>query len=214
MKHGVALTLGIAILLAATWTQATHKPRFQLFGTATHAKDPTDGRNHVIQIDTTAPGSFGGVFREINAKITALDDHLSVRYYFMSPKTCNQGSPRIQLAVDLDGDGISNGNAFGHIGPSPSFTGCVMDRWAAEDLTISVLENPLQAHGRWDIGQLGGSPFTTWDEFKLHMTAFPNHMVLRAALVEDPGASPGISFYDDITLGQRSLWDAADTIGN
>jgi hypothetical protein len=154
------------------------------------------------------------MFREVNEKITSLDDHLSVMYYFVGPKTCNQGSPRIQLSVDLDGDGVSNGNAFGHIGPSPTFTGCMTNRWIPEDLTISIFENPVQAHGRWDIGQLGGSAFTNWDNVKTHISAFPNHRVLRGTLVEDPGASPGITYYDDVTIGHYTFWGASETTGN
>lgn len=208
---GAMISLSLAFAAGA---QAHHTEKFQLFGTAAMAKDPTDPANQVVEVDTTAPGSFGGVVREVNSKITSLDDHLSVMYYFVGPKTCNLGSPRIQLSIDLDGDGISNGNAFGHIGPAPTFTGCLSDRWIPEDLTISMLENPTQAFGRWDIGQLGGSAFTSWDNVKQHIGAFPNHRVLRGALVEDPGASPGVTFYDDITIGSYTLWDASNTIGN
>jgi hypothetical protein len=217
MPFGLTLMLSVGLLVAAL--EASHRNKFELVGTATFAKDPTSQSNFVIKVDNT--NGFGGVRRDLNTKITALDEHLTVRYYFVGPKTCGGGSPRIQLAVDLDGDGMTNGNAFGHIGPSPSFTMCQTDEWVTEDLTISALENPMQAV-RWDIGQLGGSAFTTWDNVKLHISAFVNHKVLRATLIEDQafGMPPGffiprgVTYYDDITLGERTLEDQRDVSGS
>ena len=49
---------------------------------------------------------------------------------------------------------------------------------------------------------------------KQHISNFPNHRVLRGTLVEAPGVSAGVTYYDDITMGDWTLWDASDTIGN
>ncbi len=210
---------GMLVLAMVVAVPATHTPRFQLFGTAGHAKDPLDNRNHVISIDTTG-FAFGGVFRTINSKITALDDHLSFRAFFVPPSSCGGGAPRIQLAVDTDGDGISNGNLFGHFGPASNFSGCPQNQWIATDFTLSALEDFAQTIGRWDASQLiGALGFSTWDVVKTAInTTFPNHMVLRGALVDDTfagsGRGQGLAFYDDITIGQRTLWEASDTIGN
>lgn len=126
------------------------------------------------KVDNTT--GFGGVRRVINAKITQLDEHLTVRYYFVGPKTCGGGSPRIQLAIDTDGEGVSNGNAFGSIGPSPSFTGCQMNEWVTEDLTISVLEG-TQSVGRWSSNASLASPVRFW----LHYLGYPQdvHLDIR-----------------------------------
>jgi hypothetical protein len=200
---------------------ASHLNKFELVGTATFAKDPTNQANFVIQVDNTS--GFGGVRREINAKITTLDEHLTVRYYFVSPKTCGLGSPRIQLAIDTNGDGLftplpagTDGNAFGTIGPSPSFTGCRQNEWVNEDLTVSALESTTQAHGRWDAAQVGCPNFVPWDVVKACIaTLYPNHQVLRATLIEDPATPvPGVTFFDDITLGYRTLEDQKDVDGN
>jgi hypothetical protein len=223
MKMKLRLTLLVLFIAAlvvsigplTTALQASHQNKFELVGTATSAKDPTDPSNYVIKVDNTT--GFGGVRRDLDGKITALDDHLTVRYYFVGPfKNCGLGSPRIQLAIDTDNDGVSNGNAFGTIGPSPAFTGCQQNKWVTEDLTISSLEGG-QAHGRWDASQLGCPNFVAWDVIKLCIaTVYPNHQVLRATLIEDQ-ATPfpgGVSYYDDITLGYRTLEDASDVSGN
>ena len=223
MKLKLGLT-GLAVLGAAalqslgpldTALQASHQNKFELVGTATAAKDPTDPSNYVIKVNNTL--SFGGVRRVLDGKITALDDHLTVRYFFVGPdKNCGIGSPRIQLAIDTDNDGVSNGNAFGHIGPSPSFTGCQQNKWVTEDLTLATLEGS-QSGGRWDAAQLGCPNFVAWDIIKLCIASVhPNHQVLSALLIEDP-VTPfpgGVSYYDDITLGYRTLEDASDVSGN
>lgn len=218
LRPAVIPLIAVAALLALSLAQtasAHHKPRFQLFGTATHAKDPTDPANHVIRMTTSIAGAFGVVRRELNTKITALDDHLSVSYYFVSPLNCFGGSPRIQLAVDTDGNGVSNGNAFGYIGDPPNFTLCDQDTWRHEDLTISVAENATLSL-RWDLTQFGGAFYNTWDTVKLFFQAFPDHRVLRGSLVADAFAPvmEGVAFYDEITIGYRTLDDASDTIGN
>jgi hypothetical protein len=217
LGHVTLLAMVAALCLAST-AQAHHKPRFQLFGTAEHAKDPTDQANHVIEITTSIAGAFGGVTRDLNQKITTLDDHLSVSYYFVSPLTCFGGSPRIQLRFDSNGDGIGDGNLFGHFGPSPVFTGCLTNLWQHEDLTLSTLENAPQTICRWDSSQIvGGTQCNTWDGMKAMLsTMFPNHRVLRGQLVADAFAPvmEGVAFYDEITIGYRTLYDASDTIGN
>jgi hypothetical protein len=52
----------------------------------------------------------------MNQTVHSLDGLISVDYFLVDGKICVGGSPRIQLAVDTDGDGLSNGNAFGYQG--------------------------------------------------------------------------------------------------
>ena len=221
IKLGVVFLalLGSALMLSVgpldTELQASHQNKFELVGTATFAKDPTDTSNYVIKVDNTT--GFGGVRRILDGKITALDEHLTVRYFFVGPtKTCGLGSPRIQLAIDTNNDGVSDGNIHGHIGPSPAFTGCQQNTWVTEDLTISALEGN-QALNRWDAGPLGCPNTAPWDLIKLCISnVYPNHQVLSAFLVEDPApfVPGGVTYYDDITLGYRTLEDASDVSGN
>jgi len=39
-------------------------------------------------------------------------------------------------------------------------------------------------------------------------------VVLRGSLVEDPGASSGRTFYDNVVIGNRMLRDASDSTGD
>ena len=50
-----------------------------------------------------------------NAKIETLTNMINIKYFFVSPRTCDGDSPRIQLLID-PGDGTGPHNAFGHIG--------------------------------------------------------------------------------------------------
>jgi hypothetical protein len=97
---------------------------------------------------------------------------------------------------------------------SPTISSAWADRRV--NLTFEEYESDFQvgSFSRWDIGQLGGSAFTSWDNVKQHISNFPNHRVLRGTLVEAPGVSAGVTYYDDITMGDWTLWDASDTIGN
>src|SRR5437762_12139077 len=78
---------------------------FLLGGTAQLAQDPENPANDVIKISTDIPPFFGTVSRRVDAKIDQLDNMLEFKQWFLAPKTCIGGSPRLQLAVDLDGDG-------------------------------------------------------------------------------------------------------------
>ncbi len=204
----IGLVIGVAVLMLTSFPStatADHEGKFQSFGTARKAQDPAGPHNHVISVDTSAT-DFGGVVRPLNVKVHQLDGYLAVNYFFVAPKSCNLGSPRIQLAIDTDGDGVRNGNAFGYIGPFPNFTGCVQGSWQVENLTDRQL--------RWDLTQFGGAFYNTWEEVETFFAALPAHVVLRGSLVEDPGASSGRTFYDNVVIGNRMLRDASDSTGD
>ena len=240
---GLALFVGGAIVLAGGFGDTTGGG-FLLGGTAQHAQDPENPANDVISINTApAPGDCvaptylncpsGTVSRKLNVKITSLDNMLEFKSYFKN-RSCGGGSPRIQLAIDLDGDGVSDGNAFGYT--PPPFAGCPMDRWQYDDLTDEL--------PRWDISQLvaGGFPslpticlnplfsgnpaicpltthsgYISWQAFEAVLaTLFPLHKVCTAALVDDSGwmlGAAGIAYYDVISMGRRTWTDRGDTAG-
>jgi len=91
------------------------------------------------------------VSRTLNAKLADLDNVLEFKSYFEN-RRCGGGSPRIQLAIDLNGDGIPDGNALGYTAPS----------FAAP---LSLL--PERAHFLWAIADCA---FGVWRE-RAHWSA-------------------------------------------
>jgi hypothetical protein len=204
--------------------------RFLFGGTAQLALDPENPANDVILINTTAgfnpmtgAFAFGTVSRTLNVKIQQLDNMVEHKAFFVFPKTCFGGSPRIQLAIDLDGNGQSNGNAFGNFGPGPFGTGCPPGGiWHFEDLTDLA--------PRWDVTQLIGpgeiplpgnvNPFLVpWPLLEMLIANFPNHLVCTGALVDDtflppgPNMMSGIAYYDLLSLGRATWVDRSDIGG-
>jgi hypothetical protein len=220
------LALLIAVFLVGAPTAAIANgddddDGFLLGGTAQHAQDPENPANDVIRISTVAPGSFGTVSRKLNVKIMALDNQVEWKSYFVAPKTCVGGSPRMQLAIDLNGDGTSDGNAHGNFGPLPFGAGCVPNVWTYQDLT--------DAAPRWDVTQLTGpgeiptplpgnvNPFLVpWDLLETLVSAFPRHLVCTGQLTDDTFGIPGMSgfaYYDLISIGNETWNDRDDTAG-
>jgi hypothetical protein len=116
---------------------------FFLTGKAAPDRDPENPANEVIRFQARSPtGIFSGVMRLFNRKRVQardLDNQLEARHRFQDADTCNGGSPRMALAVDLDNDGDSEGNAVVYLGPHPNFGNapplCPGDTWLYEDFT-------------------------------------------------------------------------------
>jgi len=185
--------------------------KFELFFSAADNLDPVNATNQVISIDVDTTGAIIGVaVRKLNPgiKIATLTDQLQLKYYFPA-RTCAGGSPRIQLAIDTDGDGISNGNAFGYVGHGGFGSGCLTGVWDFVDMTDSV---PF----RWDLTQFGLGYHNWQTAVDAITTAFPNHHVLRGVLVDDSGSfaptAVGRAYYDLVTIGHRTLENWQDTV--
>lgn len=226
MKHETSILLGLASLLLAL-TSACPGPteRFLLSGTAKDALDPKNVANEVISIDNPE----GTACRGLRVKIETLDNQLQFKYFYPdqglrlppgpglplgAPRSCGGGSPRISLHIDVEGDGHTDFTAQGHIGGFPNFTTCPAGEWQFEDLTDD--------QKRWETtpttvcGQAGGAGTCTWDELEARVTAkYPNHKVLSGCLVDDSGsffkAAAGLGFYDNVTIGNRTIQNHSDT---
>jgi hypothetical protein len=174
----------------------------------------------VIRIRTDIAPFFGTVSRTVDVKIDGLDNMLEFKAWFemnaVPPgKTCFGGSPRLQLVIDLDGDGVSDGNAFGYFGAPPNFAGCPMQTWLYEDLTgagdIAITGEPLapsppyttsNEEFEWDVTQFTNCPpppepcpprlvlppgfVHPWSEIESAISSqFPDHLVCSVAFVDD-----------------------------
>lgn len=201
--------------------------KFELIGAMTRDTDPENpaggsgasgggaGGNETISA-TMTPTSVALAFRNLppGIKITAFDNQLGLKYYFVAPRTCGGGSPRLTLLVDSDGDGSTNFAAHGHVNP-PVYAACRMNEWTYEDLTDDL--------PRWEVtpgGAVPGVPvfpFVTWDALETALSAtFPTHKILAGFLVDDScsffPASCGKAYYDLVTIENRTLEIWQDTV--
>ncbi|HEX2038689.1 MAG TPA: hypothetical protein VHF47_03035 [Acidimicrobiales bacterium] len=215
MRRRVLVVVVAAVLLlgaAATavssdlFESPSEGQQFQYFGTAFDDTDPDQAEssdNDVAHFDTTS-GLPVGLRRNVGELVRELDNQLGFRY-FMANRSCGAGSPRVQLAVDTDGDGVANGNLHGHV--RPPYT-CAEDKWVYEDLTDDEL--------RWEVGVgLPGTrafPHRTWTEIE---ALLGNALVLTGALIEDSQAfaesNRGHAYYDLVSIGNRTFEDHNDT---
>jgi hypothetical protein len=197
---------------------------FFLTGSATLARDPENPANEVLRFLANAnTGQFSGVTRFFNhrrVQVRDLDNQLESRHRFEAPDTCGGGAPRMQIAVDLNNDGISDGNAQGSFGTGTFQTpACQNETWLYEDFTgadgitgLATGTNPStgdpsrgEQNGgpneerEWDLSQLtgpgelvltGNPMLQTWSEFEAAAHAFTRHRVCQVSYIDDAGAPP------------------------
>ncbi len=188
--------------------------KFELLFAMNDDRDPQNLTNDVISVLTTPeyPAGIGVAYRHTppGFKIAALTNQLQLKYYFVG-RSCGGGSPRIQIAIDTDGDGQSNGNAFGYVGHTGFGGGCVTGVWDFVDMTDAV---PF----RWDLTQFGLG-YHNWQTAVTAMTTvYPNHRVRSGSLVDDScsfaTSSCGRAYYDLFTFENRTLEQDQDTVKN
>lgn len=186
--------------------------KFHLLFAMVKDQDPQNLTNDVISVfaTTAIPAGIGVAVRNLppGIKIGALDHQINLKYFFPT-RTCQNGGPRIQLAIDTDGNGQSNGNAFGYVGHLPFGGGCITGEWDIIDMTDNI--------GRWDLSQLGGGMTFTWDQAEAFIAAFTNHQVLTGSLVDDGCAGGGAlacgqAYYDLLTIENRTLENRQDAV--
>jgi len=188
--------------------------KFELYYAMNDDHDPQNITNDVISVVTTTayPAGIGVAFRDTppGFRISAVTNQLQLKYYFPA-RSCGGGSPRIQIAIDTDGDGVSNGNAFGYVGHTGFGGGCLTGVWDFVDMTDAV-------PARWDLTQFGLGYHNWQSAVAAITTTFPNHKVLSGSLVDDScsfsGPSCGQAYYDLFTFENRTLEQDQDTVKN
>jgi hypothetical protein len=175
-----AAILGIGLTAAAAST---------LFGGAT-----TENGYAVLESSATVP--FSGIsFDDANGMTLADLATLSTDYN-VTDDDCGGGSPRFQIRLDENNNGISDvgdGNVFVHIGPSPSFTDCATG-WQSTGNLVGTTDT-----GRVDSSQVGGSTFGTWADAE---TAAGGLNILSISLVADGSWSAQATNGD----GEQTIW--------
>jgi hypothetical protein len=172
MRKLLILPLAGALALLGAW-QALAEPEI-LFGDAVYVS-PGHNSDRAVELSSVGAG-FSGVGFDVPDGTTFADlDTLSADYN-VTDDDCGGGSPRFSLALDSDGDGLTNGNVHIAIGPSPSFTGCA----AGWQSTGNLIGN--NDAGRYDISGFGGSPFT---DYAAALATVGAHEVLSVRLIVD-----------------------------
>jgi hypothetical protein len=150
----------VGALLAVTAAQAA----YSLFGDATlvspgnasmYAASATSG--------SLAPPGYGGVSFTVPSGTTVNDLNTLGTDYLVVAGNCGGGSPRFQIRVDMDGDGVASAgdkNIFVYIGPYPNFTLCLAG-WQSTGNLLS------DADFRVDTSQVGGTFYDTMANAKL-----------------------------------------------
>jgi hypothetical protein len=195
--------------------------KFELQVAMVDDQDPDNPTNDVISLVAT-PTNTSRAFRNLppGIRIEALDGQINLKYFFVAPRTCAAGSPRVTLLVDSDGDGQFNFGASGHVNP-PAFGGCLTNQWRIEDLTDQLkrwetlpatLLTPLPC------GPIGAVTTCTWDELEARIAAqFPNHQILAGFLLDGESCSfsaagCGKAFYDVLTIENATLENRQNTV--
>jgi hypothetical protein len=203
----ISLAVILALASYSTLTRAERDgqgEKFKAFGAVSIAQDPENSTNEVLAFDATT-STPAGVIRKLHkgTKVAELDNQVQLKYYFVG-RTCTLGTPRIQLAIDTDGDGKPDGNAFGYLGDKAFGGGCVPGQWVFEDMTDNA--------PKWDLSQFGGGMTNTWDQMEAFFAAFPNHQVITGSLVDDPYGL-GRVYFDNVVIGNRSIDNHEDVDG-
>ena len=154
LMYNTAAAVGIMALLAAV--PALAATTYSLLGDAVIVAGGNPGNAAQIRSDAAIAPSFGGVIVATSAPIPWASLVTLSTDFNVTDDNCGGGSPRVQIRVDTDGDGISNGSVRVALGPSPSFTGCA----AGWQSTGNLIGNADA--GRYDYSVFGGSPFTTY----------------------------------------------------
>ena len=146
------------------------------------------GPGHVILTSDLSdnPGNtandFSGIaFDDANGVPLASLATLATEYN-VTDDDCLAGSPRFQVRLDMDSDGLDTGadkNLFVYIGPFPSFSGCTPDTWVS---TGNLIASPDL---RFDTSQMIGGTF--YDSFAGALALAGGKNILDISLVVDSG---------------------------
>jgi hypothetical protein len=137
--------VGAALIAGAPdWISrmALAKRPLAVFGMAQDTQDPKSPTKDGITIaggrGSAQPQLAGAIHSPPPAlDVVTLDDQLDLEHSIVDP-SCDGGAPRFPRADDLDGDGVSGGNAPLYVGDPPGSAGCDAGRSRVEDPTEDI----------------------------------------------------------------------------
>jgi len=153
MAIGASLALAASTFAAGPWS---------LFGGATNEKLGQSPNPWAVQLvsDTNTLGDsndYSGVdFVMPGPDITFNELEVLATDYNLTDDGAGGGSPRFQLNMDTDGDGVSDGNVFVYIGTPPAFADAPAGWQSSGNLVEST-------DLRYDSTQFGGPFYGTHD---------------------------------------------------
>ncbi len=145
-----------AFALLFTSAPAFAVSNYTLFGDATEVAGGNPGQAIQIRSDASIAPSYGGVTLALPSPIAWTDLATLSTDFNVTNDSCGGGSPRVQVRVDTNNDGTSDGSVRIALGPSPNFIGCVTG-WQNSGSLVGNTDA-----GRYDYSVFGGSPFTTY----------------------------------------------------
>lgn len=200
--HEDVTLLADPLALEATWTEIVVtglSTNEWTLGDMTWAASPgrAYGQSLLLEIDDDT--AFGYVSTRAIAPGTKIGDLEALSFAaFYETGGCGGGSPRLQLGIDRDGDGIRDGNVFVYGGPAPSYTGCATGAWETYDLLSGA---------RFDASQIGGAYSST--QAQADAAAGATHQIVSATLAWDSSWMSGLEssriYFDDLTVGTLEL---------
>jgi hypothetical protein len=111
----LAVTLPFLLITSSRAHGSVAHCRFELFG---NARVSNDG---VVRASSTPAAAFGGVSLDLPDGFLFSDLNILRTGFNLTDDGAGGGSPRFQLAIDEDNDGVSDGNVFVYLGTPPNF---------------------------------------------------------------------------------------------
>lgn len=169
IKKTLAAAGSLALITGFALTAAAADPA--LLGSATM----DDG--HVTLVSSTTD-PYGAVRFDVASGTTVSDLSTLSTDFNVTDDNCGGGSPRFQLAVDTDDDGVSDGNVFVYLGDVPNFNDCAANTWVSSGELIGSDD------ARFDLSQFGGAFYSTYDDL---VALLGDDEIVRVTLVADGG---------------------------
>lgn len=187
-----ALLILAALLLLPMAAAAQNGDRFQLFGNARNLTGglPPDGSVHLTSrcepydpVGNPAPCNFtvtaSGIDYAPRSGFTFAQIQRFSADFNVNAGDCGGGSPRFEIAIDRNNDGVFDGNIFVYFGPAPNFTDCRLG-WQSTGNVIGSTDP-----GRWDSTSFPGGPLGTYADTLAFVGG--NTRVLAIQVVVDGG---------------------------